>query len=121
MAEKIKLTSLSKASGCAAKIGPGILAKVLEKLPKPTDPKPTDPKPTQDDDKTSLGDVNEDGKITILDVIAINKSLMVGEKLSAQAKINANVDKKGDNPDEIDSLNILKYVVEIIADFSEIQ
>ncbi len=38
MAEKIKLTSLSKASGCAAKIGPGILAKVLEKLPKPTDP-----------------------------------------------------------------------------------
>ena len=89
--------------------------------PKPTDPKPTDPKPTQDDDKTSLGDVNEDGKITILDVIALNKSLMVGEKLSAQAKINANVDKKGDNPDEIDSLNILKYVVEIIADFSEIQ
>ena len=38
MAEKIKLTSLSKTSGCAAKIGPGILAKVLSRLPKPTDP-----------------------------------------------------------------------------------
>ena len=35
--EEIKLTSLSKASGCAAKIGPGMLQKVLKNIPKPTD------------------------------------------------------------------------------------
>ena len=33
----IKLTSLSKASGCAAKIGPGMLSKVLKNIPKSTD------------------------------------------------------------------------------------
>lgn len=38
MAEKIKLTSLTKTSGCAAKIGPGILHDVLSSLPKFEDP-----------------------------------------------------------------------------------
>ena len=95
--------------------------------PAPTEPKPTESETTEPVDPTGhctpdfLGDVNEDGKVTILDVITLNKSLMVGEKLSAQGKINANVDFQGENPDEIDSLNILKYVVEIIKDFSEIQ
>ena len=95
--------------------------------PKPTDPKPTDPEPTETEDPTGhdkiiikWGDVNEDGAVTILDVIALNKSLMVGEKLSEQGKINANVDNKGDAPDETDSLNILKYVVEIIHDFEDL-
>ena len=37
--EKVKLTSMTKASGCAAKIGPGILSQVLSDLPKPTDPR----------------------------------------------------------------------------------
>lgn len=34
MSEKIKLTSLTKTSGCAAKIGPGVLHDVLSSLPK---------------------------------------------------------------------------------------
>ena len=35
--QDIRLTTLSKTAGCAAKIGPGLLEKVLKKLPKPTD------------------------------------------------------------------------------------
>ena len=92
--------------------------------PKPTEPKPTDPEPTDPtgNDKIIIrwGDVNEDGAVTILDVITLNKSLMVGEKLTEQGKINANVDNKGDAPDETDSLNILKYVVEILHDFEDL-
>jgi selenide,water dikinase len=38
MSEKIKLTSLTKTSGCAAKIGPGILHEALSSLPKIEDP-----------------------------------------------------------------------------------
>lgn len=34
MSEKIKLTSLTKTSGCAAKIGPGVLHEVLSGLPR---------------------------------------------------------------------------------------
>ena len=34
MAENIKLTSLTKTSGCAAKIGPGVLHSILSSLPK---------------------------------------------------------------------------------------
>ena len=34
MKENIKLTSLTKTSGCAAKIGPGVLDSVLQNLPK---------------------------------------------------------------------------------------
>ncbi len=90
--------------------------------PKPTepvtDPQPTDPEPTVETppkkDLTHLGDVDESGKVDILDVITLNKSLMVGEKLSEQGKINADVDLSGGAPDETDALNILKYVVEII-------
>ena len=48
----------------------------------------------------------------ILDVITLNKSLMVGEKLTPQGKANADVDQNS-VLDEVDSLNILKYVVEL--------
>lgn len=34
----VRLTQFAKAAGCAAKIGPGVLSKVLEALPKNTDP-----------------------------------------------------------------------------------
>ena len=86
----------------------------------PTDPEPTDPEPTSEETEPvgekMLGDVNCDGKISIIDVITLNKNLMVGEKLTAQGKINADVDENGD-VDEVDSLNILKYVVEIVKSF----
>ncbi|MBR3629031.1 MAG: cellulase family glycosylhydrolase [Oscillospiraceae bacterium] len=85
--------------------------------PKPTEPvtdKPTEPQPTPDTGATLLGDVDVSGKVDILDVITLNKSLMIGEKLTDQGKVNADVDLSGGAPDEIDSLNILKCVVEII-------
>ncbi|MBR3630387.1 MAG: hypothetical protein IKN55_07945, partial [Oscillospiraceae bacterium] len=63
---------------------------------------------------TLYGDVDCDGKLSILDVITLNKNLMVGDELSPQGRINADVDQSDpDRPDEIDSLNILKAVVEI--------
>ena len=36
--EKVKLTSMSPAAGCAAKIGPGTLAGILQGLPGFEDP-----------------------------------------------------------------------------------
>ena len=35
---KVYLTQLASAAGCGAKIGPKVLAQVVEKLPKFTDP-----------------------------------------------------------------------------------
>jgi len=61
------------------------------------------------------GDVDCNGKVNIIDVITLNKNLMAGEKLTAQGSINADVDKSG-NVDEVDSLNILKFVVEIVPE-----
>ena len=62
------------------------------------------------------GDVDCDDKLSILDVITLNKNLMVGEELSPQGRINADVDRSNpEKPDEIDALNILKAVVELIT------
>ena len=61
-----------------------------------------------------LGDMDGDKKLGIVDVIVLNKNLMVGEPLSDEAKENADVDQNG-KIDETDALNILKAVVEIIT------
>ena len=60
------------------------------------------------------GDVDCDGKLGILDVITLNKNLMVNEPLTNKGRKNADVDKNG-TIDETDALNILKAVVEIIT------
>lgn len=73
-------------------------------------------KPTETDPPSGdilYGDVDESGKVDILDVIALNKNLMVNDPISAQGRKNADVDKSG-TIDEVDSLNILKYVVELL-------
>ncbi len=88
--------------------------------PTPTDP----PKPTGEDttgnDPSNIkyGDVNCDNDVDILDVIALNKYLLGAQELSAQGRINADVDANKDI-DSTDSLNILKCVVKLItqADF----
>ncbi|MBR3630675.1 MAG: glycoside hydrolase family 9 protein [Oscillospiraceae bacterium] len=77
---------------------------------------PTDPKDTEPEGDLLLGDVNCDGKVTIIDVITLNKNLMVGEEISPQGKLNADVDQNK-QINEVDSLNILKYVVEIVKKF----
>ncbi len=88
---------------------------------KPTD-KPTEEPtatptetPTQEpsSEEYACGDVNLDGGIDIMDVIALNKFLLGTEKLSDAAKAAADAD--GNKAlDSTDSLNILKYVVELI-------
>ncbi len=67
--------------------------------------------------KTLYGDTDENGKIDILDVITLNRAILGKEKLSAQAEINADVNRSG-KPDATDSLMIMKYIVGLIADFS---
>ncbi|MBQ7012309.1 MAG: cellulose 1,4-beta-cellobiosidase [Oscillospiraceae bacterium] len=71
--------------------------------------------PTSSDPVDVLyGDANCDGTVSIVDVIFLNKSVMGTEKLSAQGKINADVDLNGD-ADAGDSLNILKSLVDLIT------
>ena len=84
--------------------------------PKPTDPKTTEPAddPTEPANAKLLpGDVNLDGEVSIMDVIAINRYLLGVSKLGSKAKQNANVDGN-ESIDAADSLLILKYALEII-------
>ncbi|MCR4646370.1 MAG: 1,4-beta-glucanase [Oscillospiraceae bacterium] len=80
-----------------------------------TQPKtePTDKTEATSDGKILYGDVDCSGKVDIVDVITLNKNLMVGEAITADGKKNADVDNSG-TIDETDALNILKYVVELI-------
>lgn len=93
----------------------------------PADPKPTTPTTptTPSEDKTTesggstnilYGDVDLSGKVDILDVIILNKSLLgAGEELSADAQAAADVDLDG-KPSIADSLNILKYIITLITE-----
>lgn len=59
------------------------------------------------------GDVDCNGAVNLLDVVLLNKNIMLGEKLSDQGKINADVDLNNAlNP--TDSLSILKYCVKLV-------
>lgn len=61
-----------------------------------------------------LGDANEDGNVDIMDVITLNKALLGGLSLSDRANNLVDFDKNGVNA--TDSLNLLKYVVELISE-----
>ncbi len=84
----------------------------------PTDAPTEDP--TSDCVPLETGDVNGDLEIDIMDVIALNKYLLGSAELDDKQKEAADVDVNG-KIDSTDSLNVLKYVVEIITDFSEIR
>lgn len=73
---------------------------------------PTDPQPTDGD--ILWGDADDNGKVNILDVIAVNKNIMTGETLPAKGLIAADVNKSG-KPDSTDALNILKAVVKLVT------
>ncbi|MBQ4464849.1 MAG: dockerin type I repeat-containing protein [Oscillospiraceae bacterium] len=75
--------------------------------------------PTAPQAAPMAGDVNDDGKIDIMDVIALNKHLLGSGTLSDRSKLNADVDKNGVT-DTTDSLNILKFVVELIPSFDSL-
>ena len=62
----------------------------------------------------SYGDIDEDGALSIMDVILINKSLLGGATLSAVAKANAD-DAKSGEIDTTDALNVLKAVVKLVT------
>ena len=62
---------------------------------------------------TVYGDTNSDNTVDIMDVIALNKYLLGSASLSEAAKVNADVDCNT-ILDSTDSLNILKYVVDLI-------
>ncbi len=64
------------------------------------------------------GDVNCDDSVDLLDVLALNKNLLVGEKLSEYGMINADVDRDG-STNSLDALNILKYTIAVIEEFPD--
>lgn len=66
-----------------------------------------------------LGDVNNDKAIDIMDVITLNKFLLGSEELNDAQKKCADVDGNGEI-DTTDSLNVLKYVVEMISSFESL-
>ncbi|MDE5563895.1 MAG: carbohydrate-binding protein, partial [Oscillospiraceae bacterium] len=92
--------------------------------PAPTETEPTESQPTPSDTSDTTepsetgtilyGDTNVDGKVDIMDVILLNRNLMIGAEISEQGILNADVDDSG-NVDAVDSLNILKAVVQLIT------
>ncbi len=83
-----------------------------EPTKEPTD-KPTE-EPTNAPENVLYGDVNLDGMVDIMDVIALNRFLLGSGTLDKNAKSSADVDLNN-QIDSTDSLNILKRVVEIIT------
>lgn len=84
----------------------------------PTNPPQVDPTenqtPGDQPGNVKYGDVNVDGNVDLVDVILLNKHIMVGANVSDQGKINGDVDRNN-NLDEVDSLNILKSIVRIVT------
>ncbi len=76
----------------------------------PTTQPTTQPTQPSQGGVTKYGDVNTDGVVDILDVIALNKSLLAGAQISEQGTLNADVNKSG-TPDSADSLMILKSTI----------
>lgn len=64
------------------------------------------------------GDADGNGTVNLIDVVAVNKHIMTGTPLKAPD--NADVDKN-QTVDAVDSLNILKYCIDLIGSFEEIQ
>lgn len=64
-------------------------------------------------EEITYGDVNDDGKITLSDVVLLNKHLMVGSPVSESGLDAADVVKDG-TVDEIDALTILKYIIKLV-------
>ncbi len=77
---------------------------------------PETTKPDTESGASRAGDTNGDGEVNILDVIRLNRNLLCGEVLDAQAIRNADVDGDG-TPSFADALMILKYTIRLITSF----
>ncbi len=84
----------------------------------PTEPTiaPTDTDGTSSGQQTEklYGDVDTDGKVQMVDMILLNKYLMIGLEISAQGLANADVDLDGEVAQD-DGLNILRAVIALIT------
>ncbi len=78
-----------------------------------TEPSETTEPTEPSDSSVVYGDVNCDGKVSIADVLTLNKNLMAGDPLSEQAQKNADVDRDG-TPSSADALNLLKYTIKVV-------
>ncbi len=76
-----------------------------------TDADTTTTVPTEDE--VTYGDVNTDGIVNIADVIMLNRALLGDLSLEPQQQKNADCDLSG-IADSTDSLNILKFIVELL-------
>ncbi|HAJ98161.1 MAG TPA: hypothetical protein DCO72_10555, partial [Ruminococcus sp.] len=62
-----------------------------------------------------LGDMNNDEAVTIVDVLILNQYLLgIGDDISGQARINADVNLDGNVADD-DAMNILKSLVNLVT------
>jgi len=66
---------------------------------------------------SASGDVNQDGKIDILDVISINKAILGKETLSETQLKAVDLNKNG-KPDSEEALVIMKYIVGLLDTLS---
>jgi len=96
--------------------------------PAPTTPAPTTPAPTETTPSTPgsyiYGDVNEDGKVELIDVVKLNRFLTgIDKELTAKATVQANcyraagesdADTTSKNLDGSDSVEILKSLLGLV-------
>ncbi|MBE6848411.1 MAG: rhamnogalacturonan lyase [Ruminococcus sp.] len=60
------------------------------------------------------GDVNEDGEVSIVDVLVLNRNLLAGDPLTQNGTLAADVDKDG-APTAADALLILKHTIGLVT------
>ncbi len=83
--------------------------------PPTTEPPTTEPTTTEPAEVVAslYGDTNCDGIVNIADVILLNRGLLGDANITEEGQANADVDEN-DTLEATDSLNILKYIVELI-------
>lgn len=77
----------------------------------PTETKPSD---SQGGDEPLYGDTDCNGTVNLVDVVLLNKNLMVGTPITPQGVKNGDVDRDG-ALSAIDSLNILKACIDLVT------
>ena len=90
-----------------------------EQIPEPDWAKLYQEEVTFDTVPVITGDVDEDDTVSITDVISVNKYLLGASAYLPCQRLSADVDGSGEI-NAVDSLNILKFVVEMIPDFDEL-